>query len=221
MTYRTLPARVGERPYPLLLLLHGRGADEDDLVGVAEELDPRFAVISLRAPLQWAVGYAWYENLPSGAPKTADLERGLALVRRTVEAEVARGDADPQRVFALGFSQGAVMVGATLLTGTVELAGGVMLSGALPSAEGLNERLDGLAGRHVFLGHGRYDEVIPASASRDAADFLRLHGAGVTLNAYDVAHQISLEELRDVDAWLRERLDAPCTAWGSGLYSSV
>lgn len=208
MAHRAVPAGEGGPPHPLLVLLHGRGADEDDLLGIAEELDPRLAAVSIRAPRRWLVGYAWYDPPASGAPDPSDLREGLELIRATVEAEVARGVADPGRLFALGFSQGAVMVGALLLTGAVSLAGGIMLSGALSRGAGIEGPADDVRGRHVFLGHGRYDEVIPPVASRSAADWLRQLGAEVSLHTYDVAHRISLEELRDVDRWVRARLGA-------------
>lgn len=208
MAHRLVPAREGGPPHPLLVLLHGRGADEDDLLGIAEELDPRLAVVSIRAPRRWMVGYAWYDSVSSGEPDPSDLQRGLELIRATVGAEVERGVADPRRVFALGFSQGAVMVGALLLDGAVSLAGGVMLSGGLPQGFVIERRPDVLAAEAVFLGHGRYDEVIPPAASLAAADSLRQLGAEVSLRTYDVAHQISLDELRDVDGWLKARLMA-------------
>jgi phospholipase/carboxylesterase len=121
---------------PLLLQLHGVGSNERDLFGFAELLDPRFLVLSLRAPLvRGPESFAWFnvEFLPVGfkiEPEQLRASRD-AIVRFIGEA-VDAYDADAERVYLLGFSQGAIMSLTTALSRPAPIAGIVPLSGRLP-----------------------------------------------------------------------------------------
>ena len=123
------PRQPAPRP-PLLVLLHGIGADEHDLLAVADALDPRLAVASLRAPHEAEpMGYAWYAMDWSRRPPAADLaqaEQSRAAIAAFLPDLVARLAADPARVFLFGFSQGAIMSLEVALT-RPDLVRGVVL----------------------------------------------------------------------------------------------
>src|SRR3954454_24988220 len=104
--------KPGTRP-PLLLLLHGIGSNEQDLLGLSPELDPRFLVASLRAPITLQRGsYAWYHTqfLPTGyVIDEAAAEQSRQVLLKFVDEIVNAHDADPAKVFLMGFSQGCIM----------------------------------------------------------------------------------------------------------------
>lgn len=198
-----LPRRASENR-PGLILLHGRGADENDLLALAEHLDPRFLVVSARAPLSLAPGFEWYRLGAIGEPDLPTLRSGLADLRRFV-AEITRYLIDPARLFMLGFSQGAVMSCSYALMNPRDIAGVVALSGYIPTNAGLPFQLDRLDGRGFFVAHGTLDAVIPVRFGRDASEFLARTTAAVTYREYSVGHQITLEILDDVARWFAER----------------
>jgi len=206
LVYEVVTPREGTAPHPVLLLLHGRGADEHDLLGLAEAVDPRLLILSARAPLPLAGGFMWYAIEGIGIPDQRHLRASLTLIERLLQTAVAEHQGDASRLFALGFSQGAAMAGGLLLTG-VQLAGGVMLSGYVPTGAGLDEQPEALKGRPVFVGHGTRDGVIPLSFAHDTRAFFEEHRVRLSYHEYPMAHQISQQELADVDAWLRVRLD--------------
>src|SRR5690242_18493579 len=113
LVHRTVAPRApSERP-PLLVLLHGFGADEQDLLPLAPFLDPRCSVVSARAPHEAEpMGHRWYAidwtaTPPRGDP--AEIAASRDLLGRFVEEATAAYGTDPARAFLLGFSQGAIM----------------------------------------------------------------------------------------------------------------
>src|SRR5262249_31162121 len=121
------PTQTGGGPPPLLVLLHGIGADENDLFPLAHELDRRLEIVSLRAPHRYTVGYAWFaiDFRPGGelVPDVVQARTTLADLMRWLDAAPARLGTDPHRTFLLGFSQGAMMPLGVLRSPPERLAG--------------------------------------------------------------------------------------------------
>jgi len=193
-------------PQPCLLLLHGRGADELDLLGLADELDPRLFVVSARAPLRMGPGYAWYHLQRIGDPEPASFQASLAALSTFVADLPQAYPVDASKIFALGFSQGAMMAGSLLLTHPSVLAGTAMLSGYLPLNSGLAVDEAQLRDRPVFVAHGTGDQVLPVAVGRQAREYLVRLGADVTYREYRIGHSIGPEELVELAAWLGDRL---------------
>lgn len=202
------PRRATPGKPPALILLHGRGADEDDLLGLAEYFDDRLLILSPRAPYAFAHGggRTWYDLEEIGKPDRAMfLESHRRLCAFITEATTHYGP-DPQKVFCCGFSMGSIMALAVALTQAELLSGVIANSGYVPEDAGIEFRWSGVKGKPFFLGHGIYDPVIPFSYSRRAKELLESHGAVVTHREYDMGHQINEESLNDMIAWLAPRL---------------
>jgi phospholipase/carboxylesterase len=214
------PAAEGKKS-PLILLLHGVGANERDLFPLAPELDPRLLALALRAPLtRGPNSYAWFTVafLPTGfkiAPEQLDASRQRVV--EFIHAAVARYDADPERVYLLGFSQGAITSLTVALTEPEPLAGVIALSGRIPpEAEPWIVAPERTAGLPVFLAHGRRDSVIPYEWAERARPLLERQRVALEYHAYDMGHQIAAQTLADLAAWLTAHLDAPRRAGGEG-----
>lgn len=211
LVHRAMPPRTPApegSASPALLLLHGRGSNELDLLGLAQELDPRLLVISARAPFRLDYGFHWYGLLEVGRPEPRSFAQGLELLEEFSQQIVDGYGLDPKRLFLLGFSQGAMMAGSLTLKAPERVAGTVMLSGYLPLHTGLEVEPARLAGQPFFIAHGAYDSVIPIGFGREAKEYLADLGAELTYREYPIDHQVSDWELRDVDEWLTTRLDA-------------
>ena len=200
------PPGGGPGPHPCLLLLHGRGADELDLLGLADELDPRLFVVSARAPLRMGPGYAWYHFQSIGDPEPASFQASLAALSTFVADLPQAYPVDASKIFALGFSQGAMMAGSLLLTHPSVLTGTALLSGYLPLNSGLAVDEAQLRDRPVFVAHGTGDQVLPVALGRQAREYLVRLGADVTYREYRIGHSIGPEELVELAAWLGDRL---------------
>ncbi len=178
------------------------------MLSLADELDPRMFVVSARAPLTLGPGYAWYNLLDIGNPELATFNASLDALSRFVSALASAYPVDPDRIYTLGFSQGAMMAGSLALTHPDKPAGTVMLSGYLPLDAGLAVDEKSLAGRRVFVAHGTLDPVIPVAAGRLTRDFFTRVRADLTYREYSIPHYIGPQELLDVSRWLSENLGA-------------
>jgi phospholipase/carboxylesterase len=213
LIHRAIAARVGEPPHPLLLLLHGRGADEADLLGLAPHLDARFFVVSARAPYQFdrGGGFAWYESLAPGRPDATTFRASLCRLSAFVRELAASYPIDPAAIYPLGFSQGSMMANALTLTAPDLVAGAVLLSGFQPAIDGLTVQREALRGKPVFAAHGTFDEVLPVAMGQRVENALLDLSLDLTYREYAMGHQIIGPELADFDSWLKARLDARST----------
>ncbi|EMA59870.1 alpha/beta hydrolase [Halorubrum kocurii] len=196
---------------PAVFVLHGRGADEEDLLPVARHLPDELHVVSLRAPDPLQGGYTWYEldlsagGLESSQPHAAEFRRSLDLVAESVDAAVESYGLDPDRLGLLGFSQGAITSLSLALEDPDRYAWVVALHGYLADAHA-NLEPAGIEGKPVFVGAGAGDRVIPESRSTAAADRFDEIGAAVTRGSYPGGHGIGQQELRDVVAFVESQV---------------
>lgn len=213
LVHRSIPPRLpAERP-PLLILLHGIGADEEDLLPLAARLDPRFHVLSVRAPDEAEpMGWRWYAIDWTTTPPSADPAE-VAGSRDRLAAFVAEACAaygtDPARTFLLGFSQGAIMALALLLARPELVRGVVAHSGRLARLPGPPAAPGALARAEVLLLHGADDAVVPAAQGRRALEVLAplLPGRVEHREFPGLDHGISEESLAAAADWLSDRLD--------------
>lgn len=195
----------GERP--ALIMLHGRGADEQDLLSLAANFDRRLLTISARAPYVLGPGYHWYELCQIAEPEPVSFSRSVQILLRFIDEVPEAYGVDRDQVYLLGFSQGATVAGAVGLTEPDRIAGAIMLSGYLPLDSGFEIDRSALAGRAFFIGHGTMDPIIPVSLGRIANEYLTGVEADLTYNEYVMGHQIAWPEIEQIGAWLTERLD--------------
>lgn len=204
---KAVDAPTDGRP-PLLVLLHGRGADEHDLFGLAPAVDPRFAIASVRGPLDAEGAYTWFESRSPGRPIAESLRASIEWMNGWIDS--LQGErAAPQQIFLMGFSAGMMMAAALMLDRPQRYAGGVLLSGALPFESDLAIVKDRLAGVPLFYAHGSFDRVIPADLVARTGTYLRdSSGARLTTRNYPIAHEISPPEMDDISAWLTKTVSA-------------
>lgn len=198
---------------PLLLLLHGYGANEDDLFSLAPYLDERFFVVTVRAPvsLRGMGGHAWF-NLaftPQGiSVDPAEVESARQTLHKFIGEIVEAYDLDPNAVYLMGFSQGAMMGLAVALTYPGTVAAVVAMSGRLmPQIIHQIPDKDALFGLPVFVVHGTTDTVLPIAHGRETSRALSELPIDLTYREYDMGHEVSAESLEDVTEWLRQQLD--------------
>lgn len=190
-----------------VVVLHGRGANERDLLPVARELPPHH-VVSLRAPEQMGPGYTWYDldlsdgGLHRSQPDPDGFRRSLDLVADAVDA--AREAYGLETVGLLGFSQGAIASLGLLLEAPDAYAWVAALHGYL-AASHADRAPAGVEGVPVFVGAGDDDEVIPPGRAAEAAERLRAVGADVTHRNYPTGHGVGRAELDDVVAFVSGR----------------
>jgi phospholipase/carboxylesterase len=196
---------AGDEPSGLLILHHGRGTDEHDLLALADVLDPqrRFHVVTPRAPLPYLDGYRWYETPRVGHPDPATFRASFAELADLDDELWESTGLTPERTVLGGFSMGTVMSYALGLHGERPRPAGILaISGFVPTVEGWQPDLPSRAGLPVLIAHGRNDPVIGVEFARRARDLLAGGGLEVDYHESEAAHHIDPRDLPRVVDWL-------------------
>jgi len=207
LTFQERPA--ADDAAGLLVLHHGRGADEHDLLGLGEMLDQdrRWHVVTPRAPLDLGGGYHWYLVPRVGYPDPETFEAARAALAELHDELWEESGIGPERTVLGGFSMGAVMRYATALSAERPAVAGVLaFSGFVPTVEGWEPALADRTATRAFVSHGRNDPVIGIDFARRARELLGEGGLDVTYRESDLGHQIDPAHLREASAWLGEAL---------------
>jgi len=191
------PADAGS----MLLVLHGRGADEHDLLPLAEALALPDRVVALRGPVAWEGGRAWAERT-AGDDGGASLDEATAALLDWLDREAAAGRA-ATRIRLLGFSQGGAVALQLLRRAPERFAALVLLSGFLAAGEGPGDEELARLRPPVLWGRGAIDPVIPGSAVDHTREWLEQH-ATLDERVYPMlGHGVAAAALADVAAFLR------------------
>jgi phospholipase/carboxylesterase len=208
LIYRERPAE-GEAA-GLLVLHHGRGTDEHDLLPLGDVLDPerRLHVVTPRAPLalQGWPGYHWYVVPRVGYPDPPTFWAAYRALAEFHDELWDRTGITPDRTVFGGFSMGSVMSYSLGLSGERPVPAGILaFSGFIPVVEGWEPDLEGRRGMPVFIAHGRRDPVMDIKFARQARDLLEGAGLHVDYHESDAAHHIDPDHVPAAVEWLRKR----------------
>lgn len=198
----------------LLVLHHGRGSDEHDLLGLADVLDPqgRLHVVTPRGPLQlpgWP-GNHWYVVPRVGYPDPETFHAAFTALAAFHDELWERTGIAPDRTIFGGFSMGSVMSYSLGLSGERPAPAGILaFSGFVPVVEGWTPSLDDRRGLRAFIAHGRNDPVMDVAFARDARALLQGAGLDVAYHESDAAHHIDPTHVLPATSWIDETLRRP------------
>ncbi|EFQ63857.1 MULTISPECIES: alpha/beta hydrolase [Pseudomonas] len=200
------------RNEPLVIFLHGFGSNEEDLFGIKDALPSTWTYLSVRAPTPVQPdGFRWFTKTPGDGDYdgvTADLQSSAKLIKDFIGKASAKYHTQPDRVFLVGFSQGAIMSYEVALRDPQQVRGIAALSGSvLPVLKAElkpDERLGKLA---IFIGHGTLDQALPYASATRANEVLVGLGLQPEFHAYPgMKHTISEAEVQDLKAWLESNV---------------
>ena len=200
------------RNQPLVIFLHGFGSNEQDLFGIKDALPSTWTYLSARAPMAVdSQGYRWFTKTPGDGDYdgvSADLQSSARLIEDFVTQATAKYHTRSDRVFLVGFSQGAIMSYEVALRQPQWVRGIAALSGSvLPVLKAElkpDPRLDTLA---IFIGHGTLDQALPYASATQANELLSGLGLKPEFHTYPgMNHTISELEVQDLKAWLQNSL---------------
>ncbi len=197
----------------MLILHHGRGSDEQDLIELAPLLDPeeRLHIVTPRAPLRLpgSPGYHWYMVPRVGYPDPDSFRSAYAELARVHDLLWEQTGLGPEHTVLGGFSMGTVMSYALGLGGDRPAPAGILaFSGFIPNVDGWQRSLDDRNNTKVLIAHGRLDPVIPVTFARTAHEVLKQAGFEVDYREFDGAHHVDPNDLPRTVAWLGRALPA-------------
>lgn len=209
--------QTGKQPQHSIIWLHGLGADGQDFVPIADELELPVPVryIFPHAPMRpvtingGSVMRAWYDIASQSIDAQQDaagIRGSQLLVEALIAQEMSHGIA-PGNIFLAGFSQGGAIALHTALRQTDPLGGVLALSSYLPLADSaVREMLASTRATPIFMAHGRSDPVIPYALGAVSRDALLELGYAVEWHEYAMQHSVCKEELGDIEAWLTRQM---------------
>src|SRR5215204_5200141 len=195
--HRFVPAEGDDAP--TLLLLHGTGGDEDDLITIGHRLDERAALLSPRGKVLENGAPRFFRRHAEGVFDHEDLVNRTHELAKFVEEAASEYDLDPGRIFAVGFSNGANIAASLLLLHPGLLTGTILLRAMVPFEP---EVTPDLSETPVYLAAGEADEMVPPENTERLAGLLREAGAEVTLDWQPGGHSIGREEIEATRDWL-------------------
>jgi phospholipase/carboxylesterase len=213
LTYSVNPSKLKNNA-PVLILLHGYGSSENDLISLAKSLDERFITFSLRAPFNGReVGYSWYELSFRPNKKLScnynEAKQSEAKILSFISNACSAYKADSTKVFLLGFSQGAIMAYDIAIKNPKKIAGIMALSGRMLE-ETRKIKVDADAKNvKYFIAHGKQDNIIDVAEADSANTYLKSKEINdLTYKKYEIPHSLSGDEFNDIKAWLKKALNA-------------
>jgi phospholipase/carboxylesterase len=196
-------------PAGAIVLLHGRGTSEQDLLPLLDVLDPRERLVGAfpRGPLQLPpIGSHWYVTEQVGYPDPESFTATFERLGAWLEGLAERTGVPIEQTVLGGFSQGAVMAWAMGLgPGRPRPAGILAMSGFIPTVPGFELQLEGLAGLPVAITHGSADPVIPVELGHQSRDRAKAAGADVVYRETDVPHIVDPRVIPGLVDWLDQR----------------
>ncbi|GAC1360198.1 MAG: alpha/beta hydrolase [Ktedonobacteraceae bacterium] len=196
------PAQAGQHG-PTLLLLHGTGGDENDLLDLGRMLAPGAALLSPRGKVLEHGMPRFFRRLAEGVFDVPDLIQRTHELADFVESASTTYGFDATGVIAVGFSNGANIAASMLLLRPQVLAAAVLLHPMVPFVP---EKLPHLTGKNVFIGAGRRDPMIPMQNTEQLVKLLQDTGASVEAHWHNGGHTITHEEVRDARQWMQSFL---------------
>jgi phospholipase/carboxylesterase len=184
---------------PVVVLLHGRGSNEREIVGLADHLPVGPAYVALRAPIAEGSGFAWFANRGIGRPVPESLAEAIAWFRGWLEGVAPAGRA----VVLVGFSGGATFAGGLVLDHPARFAGLATLYATLPFDAGVPTSPGRLTGVPVLIAQGDTDQMIPAELQTRTWEYLHGESGATVLARRSVGgHAITSSDVTVLGAWI-------------------
>lgn len=200
LSYHHLFEPATDASAPPLLLLHGTGGDEHDLVPLARQLSPGSALLSPRGDVLERGAPRFFRRLAEGVFDLADVERRTHALADFVAAAAREYGFDAARLTALGFSNGANIAAALLLLRPESLAAAALLR---PMVVLEPASVPNLGGKRVLISSGEFDPIVPPDHPPRLAEIFRRGGAAVTLRTHAASHGLVPGDLSAAQDLLR------------------
>jgi predicted esterase len=182
-----------------LLLLHGTGGNERDLIALGHELDPSASLLSLRGKVLENGMPRFFRRLAEGVFDLEDLQNRTHELADFVSAAAERYKIDIKNIVAVGYSNGANIAASMLLLRPELLSAAVLFRAMVPLTPEVQPDLSSV---RVWIGAGKFDPIVSSSETQRLTDVLRDAGADVTVRSFDGGHELTAGDVDAAREWL-------------------
>jgi phospholipase/carboxylesterase len=202
--HKFVPSNAGENS-TTLVLLHGTGGNEEDLISLGHFLAPDAAFLGIRGKVLEGTAPRYFRRLAEGVFDEEDVIFRTHELARFLEQATKEYSLNAERLVAVGYSNGANIAASLMLLEPTVLAAAVLFRAMVPLEPGkLPELLPELHGKQVLMQSGRHDLIVPPSNSERLAELLKQVGAEVTLNWQNAGHGLTNPELQMAQTWMKK-----------------
>jgi phospholipase/carboxylesterase len=194
--------KQGKENGPTLLLLHGTGGNERDLLPLAELIAPDFSVLGVRGNVSEHGMPRFFRRLAEGVFDEEDLVFRTQELKEFIDQSADKYGFDRNNVVALGYSNGANIAASMMYHYSDAIHGAILFHAMVPIR---NIEMADLSGTSVFIGAGENDPLIPAQETKELAETLRTSNADVSEFWTKGGHQLTREEVEQAAAWFKEK----------------
>lgn len=191
------------KKYPVIFVLHGMGSNEQNMLPLVAGIENDVFVFSIRGPIQQPPGYAFFTIKGFGNPHREVFDLAVKKLEEFIEYAEGEYPIDPEQVYLMGFSQGAILSMTLGLKLGNRIKGIIALSGYIPAFVKEEYELQPLDEVSVFISHGEHDPVLPYEWGVDAEAYYKQHGAKTTFKSYPESHTVSMLNYNDFTAWFK------------------
>lgn len=191
-----------EKTYPAMFLLHGIGSNEQNMLPLVNGLDEQFFIFSVRGHLPHPPGYAYFTIQGYGKPHREVFDDAIGKLTSFVEYACEQYPIDLNKLFLLGFSQGAILSMTLGLTLGNRIKGIIALNGYIPGFVKEEYDIKSVQDLSLFISHGEMDHVFPLDWGIANDEYFRELGANVTFKTYQEGHTVSIKNVQDYMDWL-------------------
>jgi phospholipase/carboxylesterase len=187
-----------------LLLLHGTGGNERDLIPLGRELDPNASLLSPRGKVLENGMPRFFRRLAEGVFDLEDLQKRTHELADFVTSAAQRYEINIKRIVAVGYSNGANIAASMLLLRPEILQAAILFRAMVPL---IPETKPDLTSARVWIGAGTRDPIIPASNTKELVELLRSAGADVTIRFFQSGHELTSDDVDLAREWLTKSVD--------------
>lgn len=195
------PAASAEKQ-PAIFLLHGLGSNEQDLLQLVGAFEGNCHIFSLQGPIKHSPGYAFYTFEEEGFPTREVFDKVIQFTQSFIFEAIAEYDLDIEKIYVVGFNQGAVVAQTLALVMGSAIRGTAALSGYIPEFVAVEYNKLPMDKSRIFISHGEYDFDFPFKWGEGSAAFFKDLGADVTFKSYPDGHGVNAENLNDLVAFI-------------------
>lgn len=191
-----------DKTYPALFLMHGIGSNEQNMFSLVDGLEDSFIIFSIRGHLPQSPGFAYFTIQGFGKPDRDVFDEATRRLASFIDYACETYPIDRERLYLLGFSQGAILAMTLSLILGKRIRGIVALSGYIPGFVKESYPVKPVGHLSAFISHGDMDNILPYEWGTANADFFKKLGASVDFHTYHAGHTVSAKNLQDFQRWL-------------------
>ncbi|RBW70050.1 alpha/beta hydrolase [Bacillus taeanensis] len=195
------------KTYPALFVMHGIGSNEQNMLSLVEGLEDKFFIFSVRGHLSQPPGFSYFTIQGYGKPHREVFDQGIRQLTSFIDYASNEYSLDHNRLYLLGFSQGAIVSMTLGLTLGNRIKGIIALSGYIPRFVKEEYKMKSVDHLSLFISHGQFDNILPFEWGVESKEFFEKFGAQVTFQTYQEGHTVSLENQQNFTSWLLENLE--------------